>query len=70
MKRVKKSKSISLNMGSLSECYDCLKKLLVGFIGKQEFHVTVILYRLLAEVSIFAKEYNKAIKYLIQAVIT
>ena len=57
-------------MSSLSKCYACLKKLLVRFIAEQEFRVAITLYKLLAEVAIFAKEYNKAIKYLVQAVFT
>lgn len=68
VKRTKSSSSVSLHMNSLSECYACLKKLLVRFILEQEFRVTIVLYRLLAEIAVFAKEYSKAIKYFTQTV--
>jgi len=55
-------------MNSLADCYKCLKEILEKFINEREFETAILIYNLLAEVAIFAKEIKRAIRYLTQVV--
>jgi len=53
---------------SIESCYKALKEMLEMFIENKEFLIAANIYKLLADVAILNKEYERAIKYYSQIV--
>lgn len=67
MKSFKFEQKIEM-VNSLGTCYSCLKEILQLFMEMREYILALNIYKMLAEVSLLARDYRRAIKYYIQIV--